>query len=240
MTQEQKDVEKQLIFDTKREFKKGDKQLLAYDYIKKAIVTNVYEAHQQLNEKELSEVLGGMSRTPIRDALRRLTYEGLIENYPGRGMFVAEVSIKDLLEISELRVPLESTATELFTQRASNGAVEELLNTLKNHEDLFNKKDYIGAVECDNEFHFVISKGTMNSRLENTINQLIEESSRGAFLTKFDVNRVEASIVQHKLIFEAIKENNAELAGKRMTEHLQEWIEYIKDLHVNKFFLFNK
>ena len=240
MTEQQNTTDNQLTFDLNREFKKGEKQLIAYEYIKKAIVTNVYQAHQQLNEKDLSVTLGGMSRTPIRDALKRLTYEGFLENTPGKGMFIAEVSIKDLLEISELRVPLECTAAQLFTERSSSEIVESLAKTLEKHTDLILKKDYVGAVECDNEFHFTLSRGTMNSRLENTINQLIQESSRGAFLTKYDVKRLENSVTQHKLIFDAIKANDAELAGERMKEHLQDWIIYIKDLHTYKFFLFNR
>jgi DNA-binding GntR family transcriptional regulator len=229
-----------LFFDPNQEFKKGDKQAAAYNYIKQAIISNVFEPQQQLFEKDLSAALGGMSRTPIRDALRRLTFEGFTENIPGRGVFVTQVSFIDLLEISELRLPLEETAVRLFIERADNDMKNELNDAVKKHEEYYLAKENMKAVEYDNEFHKIIARGTMNKRLYNTISQLITDSARGAYLTIKDSNRIKTSIEQHKKLFKYINDEDTEKAVSAVKEHINGWIQYIKDIQMNKFFLFNR
>lgn len=222
------------------EYRKGDKQVVAYNFIKDAIVTNAYKAQQQLSEAEIGAALGGLSRTPIRDALKRLAYEGFVENIPGKGVFVAQVSIKDLLEISELRMPLEEISSRLFVERAPPELVAALGRCLEEHRQCFGRQDYIRAIELDNEFHYIIAKGTMNNRLHQTVHQLIEESSRGAYLTQHDDDRVRASIEQHGEILEAIRSGNPKAAQQCMDKHLQDWIGYINKLQIQKYFLFNR
>lgn len=108
--------------------KKGAKQEYAYEYIKRAIVENRFAPEQCLNEKDLGIELGGLSRTPIRDALRKLVYEGMIDYVPGKGMFVSEIRFEDLLEVSEIRIPLEKPALSCL----SNGPIRRIWKSWRN------------------------------------------------------------------------------------------------------------
>lgn len=232
-------LEAKMVFNANRKFKKGQKQVEAYNFIKKAIVRNVYKAQQQLSEKELSAVMGGISRTPIHDALKRLSYEGLVETIPGKGVFVSRISIKDLLEISEIRIPLESLAVKLFIERAPEKARKELQDCMKQHKEFFEEKNYLKAVDCDNSFHYIISAGSMNQHLHAYIYKMIEEGNRAAFLTVEDSQHIERSIWKHQKILDAILNREIEQAQTLIQEHVQDWVQYLKNLQIDKYFLFN-
>jgi DNA-binding GntR family transcriptional regulator len=225
---------------TPTQYKKGDKHISAYNYIKNAIITNSYKPQQLINERELGEALPDISRTPIREALKRLIYEGLIENIAGKGMVVTQVRFKDLLEINEMRIPLECTAIRLFIERADDVFLNYLENILEKHESCYKKGDLIHAIEYDNAFHYTIGEGTMNTRLYTTIQQIIEESTRGAFLTQYDSKRIKTSIQKHHEIFDAIRSRDIDLAIQVLTEHLQGWISYIHELQIKNYFLFDQ
>ncbi len=181
-----------------------------------------------------------MSRTPIRDALMRLVAEGLVERIPGKGLFVAKPSITDLLEITEIRFSLETTAVKLFTERADNQIKQELKKVIELHEKYHREGNNLEAVNCDNEFHFLIAKGSMNQRLNSIISKLIEENSRCAFMTHRDSGRVETSIHEHTKIYEAIMAGDGELAAELLRNHLRNWLEYIKEMQFKNYYLFNK
>lgn len=220
-----------------KEYKKGDKQNIAYNFIRNAIMTNQYEPNYPLIEKELSETLSGMSRTPIRDALMRLEHEGLAERIPGKGLFVAQVSMTDIIEITEMRLPLEKTAIQLFIERADQSARGNLKGIVEKHKMYFETGEYLKAVECDNEFHYEIARGSMNVRLYNTICKLIEDSSRGAFMTKHDSERIEKSIGQHQAIIKYIDANDVEQAVEQLMEHINSWSDYVKEIQFKNYYL---
>ena len=213
--------------------KKGAKQLYAYEKIKEAIVKNVYEAQKPLNEKDLCEELGGVSRTPVRDALRRLTCEGLVEYIPGKGAIVSEVSFKDLLEISEVRHSIECTAVQLFIERADEVDMDKLHDVIKMQELAVQDDKMTQAVMNDNNFHTVISEGSKNSRVESLVKSLVQQSGRGSYMTVWDVERVKRSLMQHKEIYKAIETKNKELAYQKMSNHITDWMEYLINRNMN-------
>ena len=219
--------------ETAIENKKGAKQLYAYEKIKEAIIKNVYEAQKPLNEKDLCLELGGISRTPVRDALRRLTCEGLVEYIPGKGAIVSEVSFTDLLEICEVRLSLECMAVQLFIERAEQADMARLRKIIEMQENALQKDRLTQAIMNDNNFHNAISEGTKNSRVEMLIKSLLQQSSRGAYMTAWDVNRVHASLFQHKEIYQAIESGDKSRAHRKMDSHLKDWMEYLLNRKVN-------
>ncbi|MGI5849969.1 MAG: GntR family transcriptional regulator [Christensenellales bacterium] len=215
------------------ENKKGAKQLYAYEKIKEAIIKNVYEAQKPLNEKDLCTELGGISRTPVRDALRRLTCEGLVEYIPGKGAIVSEVSFTDLLEICEVRLSIECMAVQLFIERAEDSDLHKLKKIIELQENALHKDKLTLAITNDNNFHSAISEGTKNSRVETLVKSLLQQSSRGAYMTVWDVNRVRSSLVQHIDIYKAIEMKDKQLAHHNMNTHLKDWMEYLINRKVN-------
>lgn len=223
-----------------KEYRKGDKQAIAYEFIRDAIMKNRFEANAPLTEKELSGMLDDMSRTPIRDALMRLEHEGLVERIPGKGLFVTQASIADLLEITEMRLPLECTAVRLFIERADEDMRADLHETLADHIKNHEQGDNLEAVARDNGFHYIIASGSMNNRLYNCIHKLIEESSRGAYMTHRDSERIETSIDQHQKIMDAIDANDADRAAELVSVHLTSWIDYVKEMQIKNYYWFNR
>lgn len=225
---------------TVHEFKKGDKKALAYEVIRDHIMKGSFAPNCPLTEKELSGLFDNLSRTPIRDALLRLEHEGLVERIPGKGLFVTQINIADLLEITEIRLSLECTAVRLFVERADDKMRQQLREVLESHKKCHVEGNDLDAVTYDNAFHYAIAKGSMNNRLYDYIHKLIQESYRGAFMTRYDSKRIETSIKQHERVLEAIEANDAERAVELVSEHLIHWIEYVKDMQFSNYYLFNR
>ena len=116
---------------------------IVYDYIKERILDNHYKPGDPLREIELSETLG-TSRTPVREALRALEAEGLVDNYAGRGMIVTNVSAEDVKEISQLRELLEVWCLE----QSFEWITSKELNTVKK---AFEKANHNGKWESMHE-----------------------------------------------------------------------------------------
>lgn len=220
--------------------KKGAKQEYAYESIKDAILKNTFSPSQLLNEKDLSAHLGGISRTPIRDALRKLMYEGLVDYVPGKGMFVSDIRFEDLLEISEIRIPLERTCVELFIQRASREDIDELRHIFSEHTKAYEDGDYAAAVEWDNAFHRHLGKCTYNIRMSMYIDTLIDQSTRGAFLTVQDPRRVVDSIQEHRAILEAIEAGDVATATDKLNKHLESWTNYVAMMQMKRYYFKRK
>ena len=228
------------IVKTSLNFKKGEKHLYVYKCLKEAIIKNILKPQQRVVENDLMELFRGFSRTPIRDALKRLTYEGYIENIPQRGMFVSQVSFKDLLEISEIRLRIESLALELFLQRTDEEEIEKIGESVSKQESSLKSGDSDAALNYDNQFHIILARGSKNTKLAALIESYIFESRRGGvFLLSRDINRMKRSVNDHKLIFEAISSHNIKKAVEYMDLHIEGWIDYIKDVQINKYFQIN-
>lgn len=227
------------LADLKSLQKKGAKQEYAYQYIKNAIMCNNYKAGQKLNEVGLCEEMGGISRTPVRDALKKLSYEGLVEDVPGRGMFVTSIRFEDLLEVTEIRIPIETAAVEKFIERSAAEDREELKKIVAQHKAFFEAGEMDKAVDCDNQFHHIIGVGTYNSRLSSSIDSLIELSLRGAYMSYTDKNRIPTSIGEHEKILECILNDDREGAVEAMERHLSSWMDYVLSAQI-KMSYFNK
>ena len=217
------------------DFKKGGKQQFAYEYIKEKIIKNIYKPQQPLSENELSNEMGGVSRTPIRDALRCLLYEGLVESMPGKGMFVSDLRFEDILEIFEIRVSLHATAARLFVQRASDDDIEMLGETLQSHKKYSHEHNYMIAIEYDNNFHLEIARATRNNRLYNLCQNYLDQTKRASYMTTCDSLRMERSLMEHTSVYEAIVARDEERAVELERAHFEELSKYLAYAQINRF-----
>lgn len=106
--------------------------------LKRPILTEQYKEDQLLSTRELSDEFG-ISRTPVMQALRRLAYEGFIDDIPGKGMFVSRVRIEDFMELSEIKMGLESMAARLCAIRRTERELKEMEEVLLQHEREYKK-----------------------------------------------------------------------------------------------------
>ena len=139
---------------------------VVFENMRKAIIEGVLKPGERLMEIQLSEQLG-VSRTPIREAIRMLELEGLVVMLPRKGAYVANISKKDLMDILEVRVGLEGLAAYCATDRMTEDHIRILEIISKELEEAVYKNDVETMLAKDEEFHTLIFEATGNKRLMN-------------------------------------------------------------------------
>ena len=188
--------------------------------LRTAIIGGVLKPGERLMEIQLAEELG-VSRTPIREAIRKLEQEGFVEMLPRRGTYVANISIKDVKDVYEIRMALDVLAAGLAAERITDTelvALKKQLIRIKNVVEM-DEMEKIG--EYDWEFHEVLYKASRNGRLVAIINNLREQLTRLRVTTMNYRGRIKDTISEHELLVESIASHNVELAKRRAYEHMR-------------------
>ena len=192
---------------------------LVFNTLRQAILKGELKPGERLMEIQLAEKLG-VSRTPIREAIRKLELEGLVLMIPRRGEEVAKISHKSLQDVLEVRGALEELATDLACQRID----EEQLAALHKAEDSFKKAVATGTemeiAEADEAYHDIIYNATGNKRLIQMINKLREQMYRYRLEYIKDEAQRGTLINEHEKILEAIRIRDIIRAKALMKEHI--------------------
>ena len=198
----------------------------AYTQIKGKIITAEMPPGSVINEAQLMEEFA-LGRTPIREAIKQLQSENLVMVTPRKGMFVTDIAVTDLLQIFEVRVELESFATKLAAERISEHELVELQNLAVAYKetDPSNKETLI---KLDGEFHALIAKATHNKFLSKEIEHYYNLSLRIWYIALTYAKPEDIDVDAHIEILEAIQAQEAEKAGLRMREHIQNFHKTIK------------
>jgi len=188
------------------------------DAIEEAIISGEYQPGDRLEELVLATQFG-VSRTPVREALRQLHEAGVIEIKPRRGASVAVVSPQHLLNMFETMAGLEALAGRLAARRLDETGRAEILAC---HEACdAARKDGPDAYYYENErFHLAIYKASANSFLEDQARSLHRRLKPYRRLQLRSLNRVEHSFHEHEQIVEAILSGNAEAAAQHLWDHV--------------------
>lgn len=194
----------------------------ATNAIREAIITGEYEPGEKLSEISLSEHYQ-ISRTPIREALKQLEREGLVEIIPRVGSCVTKPTEKELEELFTLKEVLEGLAAGLLVEQGNTKAIEEVRNSVTQMEKAVQTLDHKLYVEANSTFHKVILEGADNSKLSFTLNLLLNQIgySRYVYLTIEAPQRIEKSLQEHQAILKALLEGNREEAEKAMRAHVR-------------------
>lgn len=145
--------------------------------LRQAILKGELEPGERLMEMQLAEQLG-VSRTPIREAIRKLEEEGLVTMIPRRGAIVAKITEKDLKDVLEVRSSLERLAATLACERMTEEDIAALVKANEEFEASLDGGDITVQAQCDEAFHDVIYKATDNLRLIQMLNNLREQMYR--------------------------------------------------------------
>jgi DNA-binding GntR family transcriptional regulator len=189
----------------------------AYYRIRELIVTLDLLPGSVVNERELMERLE-TGRTPVREALRRLAQERLVEVFPRRGILVAPVDVGDLGGLSEVRGELESFAARLAAERASAADRAELLQLRDALEQP--EHDERTLMELDQRIHRHIHACAHNPFLEATLEEYYFLTLRIWFLALDRVARLEDAIGEHRELLDAILDGDAARAAEAMRRHV--------------------
>ena len=144
---------------------------VVFNTLRKAILKGELKPGERLMEIALAERLG-VSRTPVREAMRKLELEGLVVMIPRRGAQVANITEKDLNDVLEVRIALENLSIENACTRMTEEQLEELWNAAKNFEATMAEGNLVKLAEADVAFHEVIYKSSDNRRLNQVLNNL--------------------------------------------------------------------
>jgi DNA-binding GntR family transcriptional regulator len=213
------------------------KTQMAYDNILNSILYGTYPPGTLLPEREISEQLK-ISRTPVKDALNRLAFEGYVEMYPDRGTVVSKVGLSDILELYEIRVVLEGLSAKLAAARRTDADLTELRKTLDSHKLLIKNGDTNNTVHEDN-FHMCIAKASRNNRLLSQVQIIVRQCQRASiFHNQRSVERMQRSIEQHEKVYEVLAAGDAEEAEKAMCAHIQDVIVTTKELMMEYYFMY--
>jgi DNA-binding GntR family transcriptional regulator len=191
----------------------------AYYRIRELIVTLQLPPGSLVNERDLMERLG-LGRTPVREALRALARERLVEVYPRRGMLVSSVDVRDLAGLSEVRSTLEPFAARLAAERATDSdraAIEELLAELELVQD---ESDERALIDLDQRIHRHVYRCTHNPFLEETLNEYYVLTLRIWFLALDRVARLDDAIQEHRELLAAVRDGDAGKAEDAMRRHV--------------------
>ncbi len=200
----------------------------AYRRVRRMICTAELEPGAVLSESELCEQLG-LGRTPVREALRALASEHLIDVYPRRGMFVAGVDPRDLMAISEVREQLEPFAAKLAAERREDAdleVIDQLLTDLAAYEhsgvelDRSWSSDQV-LMDLDERIHNVVYRASHNAYLAEDLESYYTHALRIWFLGLTKVTHLHQAVLEHREILEAIRDGDAERAATVMGKHIE-------------------
>ena len=192
----------------------------AYAQIRSLIISCELRPGAVISESELMERLE-MGRTPIREALRNLANEKLIEVYPRRGMFVAGVDIKDLAAISEVRGNLEIQAAGLAAERASASDKMVLAQLIKEIDAIKGEPKMEKLINLDQRIHHQIYAATHNEYLLKTLDQYYAHALRIWFMALDRISELEAAIIEHRALLQSILNGDKRASESAMREHIE-------------------
>ena len=192
---------------------------VVFQTLRQAILKGELQPGERLMEIKLAERLG-VSRTPIREAIRKLELEGLVVMVPRKGAAVANITEKDTKDVLEVRRTLEMFAVEVACERISGEQLEQLKKAARDFEASKGSMDVIRIAETDMLFHEIIYEATQNERLVQMLNNLRENMYRYRIEYLKDSNYYDSLMSEHREILEAIEAGDKHRARACMESHI--------------------
>lgn len=193
---------------------------IVYEELKMQILTGKIVPGTRMMEVELADDMG-VSRTPIREAIRQLEKEGLVTIEPRRGAYASQISVKDMVDILEVRQNLEGLAAFFAAQRMTKDVQEELYRVSENYDQAVADGDMAAMIKSDTRFHRIIVEASNNHVLLQMIEQLQELVLRFRYLYYSDFKRADDMPSEHEAIYEAIVAGDADAAREAADIHIQ-------------------
>ena len=201
---------------------------VVFKTLRQAILKGELKPGERLMEIQLANKLG-VSRTPIREAIRKLEEEGLVIMTPRKGAVVAEITEKSLRDTLEVRRSLEKLAVRLACDRITSEGIAELKETERRFEEVFGTDDMTKIAEIDVAFHDIIYFATDNRKLIQILSNLQEQMYRYRveYLKSLDCHS--QLLEEHRALIKAIESGDKELAAELTTTHIENQVKIVVD-----------
>ncbi|AET65812.1 transcriptional regulator [Desulfosporosinus orientis DSM 765] len=191
---------------------------IVFESMRDAILSGVLQPGERLMEIQLAEEMG-VSRTPVREAIRKLELENFVVMIPRKGAYVAGVSSKDVADVFEIRSALEGLAAGLAAERITEDELEQMERVLfcrSNEGDM----DLEEVVKSDTDFHALVYSASRNERLIQILANLREQIQRFRATSLAVPGRNKLALEEHRAIVEALRNHNSEEAQALAMAHI--------------------
>ena len=198
----------------------GPRPAQVYDRLKDAIITGTLRPLERISENKVAADFG-LSRTPVRQALQRLEAEGLIQVVPKRGSFVSRPTVEDILEIYQIRTPLEGVCARVAAERIEEEQLVLLDRLVKIEQGRGPGKAPDRSLRAAAQFHAVIAGCSRNQRMATLLADLQNQVHRVRVLWPSTVARLTDTWMEHARIVDALRAHDGAEAERLMVEHLE-------------------
>lgn len=191
----------------------------AYSELKRRIIRCELEPGQRITEAQLAGETG-IGKTPIREALTRLTQEGLVSSIRGHGYEVTPITLGDLQDLFAYRIILEGQAAQLAAGHVQAVDLKRLDELCQAHYHIGDTESEENYMRANFAFHVLVAEASGNRRLATAVRQVLEESERLLYLSNILKNRTEEVTSEHKGLVEALLAGDGEAARKMAVQHI--------------------
>lgn len=201
--------------------KKGNKSLTStiFEKIREDILIGKYVTGEKIVEAKLAEEFG-VSRTPVREALKQLELDGLVDNIPNRGVMVKGISKQDIDDIFTIRVAIEGIAVKWAIERMDDSDLEKLKEIFELMEFYTFKKDLDKIAELNTKFHEVIYNATKSRYLEHVLKDFQFFMKTTRYKSLRSPGRMESALDEHREVLSAFKDKDIDRAVKAILAHV--------------------
>ena len=201
-----------------------------FQQLKNSILAGEFENGAELREIALAKKLG-VSRTPVREALRQLEQEGLVEIYPNRGAYVKGITYKDVEDIFRIRARLEGLCAEMAVSSITHEQLDKLDEIILLSKFYEEKKDMEHLLKMDSQFHEVLFESCGSKMLEHQMKDYHQYVQKARLRSLKRQERAKKSTQEHEEILLAIKDRDAKRADELATRHILNAIANIRLEH---------
>lgn len=201
---------------------------IVYEELKREILVGEIAPGTRMMEIELADEMG-VSRTPVREVIRKLEKEGLVTIEPRKGAYASDVSIKDMVDVLEVREDLEAMAAAMAAQKVNKDEKQALIEATMEYKEAVESERTEDIIRCDEKFHQLIVNYSGNKTLIQLFSQVQELALRFRYLYYDDFSRYERMPMEHREIEEAILSGDYEKARVAAGEHVKKLKQFVID-----------
>lgn len=195
-------------------------RLRVFIQLEEDILNGKYRPGESLIEKELCEEMG-VSRTPLREALRQLEREGLVQSIPNKGVIVRGISTKDIEDIYTIRMMIEGLAARWAAEKITPEGLAELEEAVELEEFYTSKNDADHLLRFDTQFHDVLYKASKSKPLIHMLSMFHHYVQSARTTSMAEPDRALKVLEEHKAILQAVKDRDSQRAERLTTEHVR-------------------
>lgn len=193
---------------------------VVFNTLRQAILRGELMPGERLMEIQLAQKLG-VSRTPVREAIRKLELEGLVVMIPRKGAEVAEITRQDMMDVLEVRAALEVLAVQDACERITDEQLTALAAAGEEFKRLLESGDLVACAQGDVNFHEIIYQATNNRRLVQMLSNLREQMYRYRMENLKDRRTYHSLVEEHEIIRQALIRHDKEAAGEAIRIHIE-------------------